>query len=96
MFSSKYLPFYIARTICSIYTIQDHGLAFKNVSALLYAMHPKFPSLLQQSTRQHLLSTGLGPLIVDELVTAALLANYAQTTDVQAFVGRRYLYKYIK
>lgn len=70
-----------------IYDLQDRGIGFENVTALLGAMNEDFKSLLQISIKKHLTSLGYGDKIIDELVEATLVVNYGQDTNVQAFVS---------
>lgn len=70
-----------------IYDLQDKGIGFENVTALLRAMNEEFPSLLQTSIKDHLTKLGYGNKIINELVEATLVVNYGQDTDVQAFVS---------
>ncbi|XP_015109352.1 prenylcysteine oxidase [Diachasma alloeum] len=87
-------PVYLYRFVNSvlddfdkIYELQDNGRGFRNVTDLLAAMNPRFPSMLQVSMKDHLKNLGYSARLIDELVQATLVVNYGQETDVQSFVG---------
>lgn len=70
-----------------IYQLQDQGIAFTNVTAMLSAMNVEFPKMLGKSIREHLTDMGFSSRLIDELVEATLVVNYGQNTNVQSFVG---------
>lgn len=87
-------PFYLHRYVSSIlddfekiYSLQDKGIGFDNVTALISAMNQEFVGLLQTSMKDHLIKLDYDRKIVDELVEATLVVNYGQDTNVHTFVG---------
>ncbi|KAK2578021.1 hypothetical protein KPH14_008440 [Odynerus spinipes] len=87
-------PFRLHRYIDSIltdftkiYDLQDKGQFFTNVTSMLAAMNKEFPELLHVPFKDHLLHLGYGEKLIDELVSAPLLVDYGQTTNIQSFVG---------
>lgn len=70
-----------------IYKLQDEGIAFKNLTGLLSAMNSEFPKILKISTKEHLTNLGYSSQLIDELVEAALVVSYGQSTGIQSFVG---------
>ncbi|XP_058803534.1 prenylcysteine oxidase 1-like [Phymastichus coffea] len=87
-------PFYLHRYVDSImddfekiYSLQDKGIGFENVTALIGAMNQEFVNLLQTSMKDHLIKLNYHEKIINELVEATLVVNYGQDTNVQSFVG---------
>jgi prenylcysteine oxidase/farnesylcysteine lyase len=70
-----------------IYNLQDEGIGFENVTALLSAMNGRFVNLLQVSIKDHLTDLGYGRKLIDELVEATLVVNYGQNSNIHAFVA---------
>ncbi|XP_033222178.1 prenylcysteine oxidase 1-like isoform X2 [Belonocnema kinseyi] len=70
-----------------IYDFHESGVAFENVSSLLYALNHDFPGLLNISLKDHLHNLEFSTLSIDELAEATLVVNYNQETNVHSFVG---------
>lgn len=87
-------PFHLHRYVTAvlddfekIYELQNQGVGFENVTALLGAMNREFIDLLQISIKDHLTNLGYTTKVIDELVKSTLVVNYGQDTDVHAFVA---------
>lgn len=70
-----------------IYGLQNNGIGFENVTALLSAIDPEFPALLTVSMENYLNSSGYNEKFISELVKSIMAVNYGQDTDIHAFVG---------
>ncbi|XP_012233624.1 prenylcysteine oxidase-like [Linepithema humile] len=70
-----------------IYDLQDAGMSFANVTALLSALNKDFPKLLQTPIKDHLLHMGFTNQLIDELVQAVNVVNYGQEINIQSFVS---------
>ncbi|XP_015586436.1 prenylcysteine oxidase [Cephus cinctus] len=71
----------------TIYELQNNGATFINTTSLMGAMNEQFPKMMDITTKNHLLNLGYSSKLIDELVTATLIVNYGQDTNVQSFVG---------
>ncbi|XP_011501304.1 PREDICTED: prenylcysteine oxidase-like [Ceratosolen solmsi marchali] len=87
-------PIYLYRYVGSIlndfdniYNLQEQGIGYENVTALISAMNENLINLMQVSIKDHLQSLGYGEQLINELVKATLVVNYGQDTNVQAFVA---------
>lgn len=84
-------PFSVAKSIIAnfelIYQLQNDGITFDNVTALLSAINPMFPILLKQPFEEHLKDLRISRSIRDEIGKVAIVANYGQGSNVHAFVG---------
>lgn len=70
-----------------IYTLQDNGKSFANVTALLSAMNKDFPKSLQMSLKNYLTQMGFTERLIDEVVQSITVINYGQDVNIQSFVG---------
>lgn len=70
-----------------IYSLQNQGVGFENVTALLGALNQEYTDLLEVSIKDHLIKKGYGEKIIDEIVKAAILLTFGQDTDVHSFLA---------
>ncbi|XP_049788726.1 prenylcysteine oxidase 1-like [Schistocerca nitens] len=70
-----------------IYGLQKSGFAFPSVNDLMAGTDLELAEALHVSLKEALLHEGFSKLLIDELVTAAIVVDYGQTTDVHQFVG---------
>lgn len=71
-----------------IYSLQDRGQYFVNVTELLSAMNTDFPKLLKISMKETLLHLGYSEKLINELAQVATIVNYGQEVDkIQSFIG---------
>lgn len=78
---------YFRRDFEKIYSLQDQGEAFENVTSLLSAMNSDFPSYLRIPFNEHLKNEEFSYKIINEYAQAAVTINYGQKNDVHTFVG---------
>jgi prenylcysteine oxidase/farnesylcysteine lyase len=73
----------------TIYTLQENGMAYANVEDMFQAVGgQEMSDLMKVSARDYMLNELCwNERVVDELVVAALRANYGQSTSINAFVA---------
>ncbi|XP_076162493.1 prenylcysteine oxidase 1-like [Ptiloglossa arizonensis] len=77
----------IVNNFAKIYSLQDAGKSFENITSFLTVMNAEYPKLLQVSIKKHLLNIGYSEKIIDEIVKASLVVNYGQDTNVHSFIA---------
>jgi len=71
-----------------VYPALDEGEGFETVEDLLGSMSGEMVGLTQVNLEDHLLSLGIGPEVISQIVSVATKFNYGQLpSEVQAFLG---------